>query len=381
MFSTAILLFAGGSIFSPIGYYVVFLAALIASGLLSICVHEFGHAAAVWMVGSTLYSFRIGVGPLIRRFRLATFDIEIRGHLYGGGAIEQYHYPGRPEKWRTVTVLAGGPGANFIAGLLLFATVSAGADLLAPAFLLTIGMAAAISQFLCGASNLWPRTLKMGGERHPSDGKQILTVLWSKTFATNAHLVGIYRHAAALCRADRHVEAISHCAANWMTHPNGGALFGMLVHSIGRSEGPVPAVRLYLQHAETLEAEPPGGEAAWAYAYGNVAWHALMAEDAEWLPLADRLSARAVAATPLQPEIRATRGAALMALGAYDEGSELVCSGLREIDDSIDKAEFCGFMSRAARSRGDVVLAGEFDGLERHLRDTEVTRSAWDGHL
>ncbi len=349
----------------------VFIAALYGSGFVSICIHELGHSLAIKLVGGQLFCSTIGAGPLVRRFRLRSFDIEIRGNLFGGGAVVYYFYPNLETPWKSAVIFAGGAIANCTAAALLFGAVSAGADQSAPTLLLTVGMGAATSQLLIGLFSLVPRTFPRDGRRHASDGQQILNVLISKTDSDLLRRSGILHHAFALCRAKRFTEAVRHCSVAWATHPDAGALFGLVVHSLGRSVGPSQAVQFYLNHAEILDGELAGGEAAWAFANGNVAWHALMAHQPDWLPLADKLSGRAFEAFPMDPSLRATRGAVLVALGGEREGLEMVETGLKEIGERIDKAEFCDFLARSAHASGDAALAAEFGALGIHLRAEE----------
>jgi hypothetical protein len=360
----------------------LFLALLYPAGVLTAFVHEFGHAGMAWLVGDEVYEIVIGAGAPLWRWRAKAFDLELRSNPFAGGHIVHYCAKGVPRKWREALVLLGGVSANAIFGGGLFALLarlqqnSPGYPPAEPTPGLTITsmvlFALAASQ--CFAMlNLIPRTIR-GGQFRYTDGKQLLMLFGKGVFAEDRVRAGVIMKGMALLRSDDFEAARRHYGAAWAQRPQEGLLFGSLVHATGRTQGPRAAVALYLDRAAALPSAETFDQ-SWAYAMGNVAWHALMAREPAWLALADALSARAAELMP-EPPIVATRGAALVALGDFGRGAKMIKASLPRIVDRMDRAEFCDFLGRHEDMSGDAQLAVDFIRLEQHLLGAASVRTA-----
>ena len=349
------------------GYMLLFIAVLIPSLFFMITIHELGHVLASRLVRASIYNITIGSGSAISKFRIFDIDIELRSVFFLGGSVLPYFVNTSPRKWKVAIILLGGVAGNSLCATALLIVISTLAKWSNPnPFLLTILSAMATTQ-LFGLLNLWPFNARRGGGQIASDGLQLLRLLTFKTYGDEARLQGIAHAAVSLRRSRKFAEAAALSMQGWTTYPDQGGLFGMVVDCIGKARGPRPAVQFYLDRASTLPEVRPHGEDAWSNAHGNVAWHALMAEEAAWLDMAEQLSARAFEASPLQPEIKATRGAARLVLGEYEEGSQWIRESMRRLEEADDKAEFCAFLGRAERNRGNEERAAEFESLARHL--------------
>ena len=361
------------------GYMWLFTAALYPAGIATAFIHEFGHAAATWLVGGRVYSITVGTGPTIWKLQTPAFELEIGINPFLGGHMVHFYGRSTPRRWKEALILLGGVTANGLVAAALFAVLSALDDRWAsgawrvklghagpPTALMVVLLALAMAQCLAIILNLWPRDLRRSGQLLSSDGKQLLGLLARTSFREEAAHITNALAGMSLLRAGRPEEARAFIEAAWLGAPEDGLLFGNLVHCVGKASGPSAATRLYLDRVSAL----PGLEMAdsgWAFAFGNVAWHALLTGDPEWLPMADRLSERAYAVLPEMAPIKGTRGAALAALGDFETGGTMIKEALPGILDRRDKAEFFDFLARYEDTVGNPALAIEFVRLEQHL--------------
>ena len=347
------------------GLFLAFAAAFAAGDFLTTIIHEFGHAFAVRLTGGKLFSFQVGSGPVIARWRLGGTVVEVSAHFRGGGGIVHHYGSTRPARWKEACILLGGVAANAVAGALLFLLAGVSEDAhwgpIAGVVLLGLGASEVVAA-------IWNIIRRSSHGKPLADGERLIALLGSKTFHQDARRTAVLLTASALVRDGRCAEAKTFCLEAWKLRPDEGMLFSMLVHCIGRTDGPAAAVQIYLDHLVELPAPDQIADEGWAYAYGNVAWHALMAGDPAWLEMADALSGRAIAVHPHAPEIRATRGATLIVTGDTESGFPLIRAALQELGSGQDKAEFCACLAEQEDARGNRELAVEFVRLERHLR-------------
>ena len=98
------------------------LLALLALSLV-IVIHEFGHFIIARLCGVTCYTFSLGMGPRLFGFRYRNTDFRISMFLIGGyvhikgfNDINTYDPDSylAKHRWQKLSILAAGPGANFI---------------------------------------------------------------------------------------------------------------------------------------------------------------------------------------------------------------------------------------------------------------------------
>ena len=357
---------------SSFGYLWLFVSALYPAAMVTAIVHEFGHAAATWLVGARVYSITIGTGAPIWKLRSPTFELALGSNPFLGGEISHFYDQGAPRRWKEALVLVGGVTANAVVGATFFALLAYVDDRSDPSVLPTVFMvvlmALAISQCLAIIVNLWPRDVRREGQLRHTDGKRLVMLLGigSHDFGEEAARRRLIFEGMSEVRAIRIEEARAHFESAWLDRRYDGALFSWLVHCTGKVRGPNSAARLYLDHRDELPATETS-DPYWAFAFGSVAWCALMAGDREWTPLADQLSASAYAHWPNIGPIKATRGAALAMLGDFETGGGMIKEALPGISDRRDRAEFCEFLARHERAAGGAALAAEFSRMEQHL--------------
>ncbi len=81
---------------SSFGYLWLFVSALYPAAMVTAIVHEFGHAAATWLVGARVYSITIGTGAPIWKLRSPTFELALGSNPFLGGEISHFYDQGAP---------------------------------------------------------------------------------------------------------------------------------------------------------------------------------------------------------------------------------------------------------------------------------------------
>jgi len=184
--------------------FSVFLLTSVASYMIDVIAHEFGHAGVGWLVGLPPRLIRIGEGPPLLRFRLgsALFDMRRWPH-YGYVA----YLP--PPAGRTCARILRLSGGIMVNALLLAATLvlwnhSSGFDDKA-FWAISIGNA----QFSLIAASIIPSALKWRGRRQPSDMWWILRLMRRRETNTLEELYA----ARPACRRDGSAP-LGGCARN-----------------------------------------------------------------------------------------------------------------------------------------------------------------------
>jgi Zn-dependent protease len=349
-----------------IGYFFLFLGLVGLSGIITAVAHEVGHAAAARLVGMRVVAITIGTGPILASRLWQNIIIEMRTFLLTGGMTLAYHQLRNPGKWRQAIVLVGGILGNLVVlalVVLLLALLLAVQRSVNPV-IVTAGYAVITGQLLTILVNLFPVSFRIG----PSDGKQLVELVWSKNFREQQLINRLALEGAALLAAQRHEQALADCEKACELYPTHGLLLSMLIHVAGEAKGSRAALEYYRERAPALALGTEEERAGAAWAWLNTAWHALLCADNDLLPLADELSKRAVAALPDMPLVQGTRGAVLVELGTYEVGLDLLIAAVRAIESKDDRLSFVPFLAKGERARGNFDMALEFDGFGRHLR-------------
>lgn len=151
-------------------------------GFVTTVVHESGHALVAGMLGMKVLGVRIGSGTVLCTFRWWGVPVELRVFAVGGGITMFTHPTGAWARLKHTAVVAAGPTAN----LMMAATAI---HYLSPAAIWTrfppgtalFPMAVFIAvNLLVFAVNLIPRQVEAAGRRLPSDGLQLLRLLFRR---------------------------------------------------------------------------------------------------------------------------------------------------------------------------------------------------------
>lgn len=343
------------------GYFAAFFAFLGPALLLAAVVHEAGHAAVAWLVGGQVFSIGFGSGRVVRRLVLGHTALELCADPFGGGRVVSHFEEGRWAPWRPMAVVLGGVAANALAGAALLALlvvcIHGGVGLLT----VTAISAMATAQFLA-VSNLLPYD---AAPNMPTDGK----LLWGLITSPAARQAWKDQHSAltglAMARQGGFAEAADYCRRRWEDDRANGLLLSVLIHATGRSVGPSAAVRYGRDVRDALPGET--SDRGWAFAYGNLAWHEIMAREPGWEPVVADYSERAHRIIPEEAVIRAVRGAALMLAGDEAAGRKMMDAAIPGIEQD-DKAEFCAFLADWETAQGRDREAAEYRSVAQRLR-------------
>jgi hypothetical protein len=282
------------------------LALTLIAVVVSILVHEGGHALAGAGAGFRIMRIIVGIGPPIVCFRWRGVDVQINLLPLVGATVGAPKHRYRGIRLRQWFFVAGGPLANLLVCLAVRRIAGVTTDDLeefsfATLLLLVNGSLAAL--------NLIPIRLPDGTV---SDGYALLTVpFWSR----------------------RRIEA-----SYLLQH-------GSLAHRDGQHE----AARALWREGLAQAADPRLD----ALFKNNIAFASVVIGRDEDLPEADRLSAEAFRAIPTHPAVVGTRGAVLLRLGRAAQALPLLA------------ASQAGALDNHSRALGMALLASALAALGR----------------
>ncbi len=332
---------------------------------LRILIHEAGHAFAARLVGQVVWQARIGSGPIRHRLKAGGVVFEIRAIPWTGGLVKFFgpaHPAGRASQ---AFIIAAGPAANLLTAIVALglSNLCQGVGAIAAAF-----AGFGIFSLIVGLYNLIPRRFG-DNETVSSDGRQLLNLL--KPRPTPDPMVRQVRRVAGYSYMRQYAAALTAALEDWQASRYRFLLAALILHNLSRDQGDRAALGFFLMHEVELrvgEDVNAGDKESLAWVWAYVAWSVLKLDDAAFAELAARAAAAAIEALPDKPEIQATYNAWLVSVGRAEEGLSRLVRATREIDDTLDKAEFCDFLSRTLRQRGNPRRAATYDALQIHLR-------------
>jgi Zn-dependent protease len=326
-----------------------------------LAVHEAGHAFAAKMVGQEIWKIRLGRGPVKRVISVAGIPFEVGRYLHADGEMRYFSPRKRPiSRYALAFIVAAGPGANLICAALLLSLcflMSSLNDIALPLIAILAGMG--FSQALMGLYNLLPQ--KIGDtEGLVSDGKQLLD-LFSRAPVSNSTLDRFYR-VIGLMHLKRYEEAITEAQEDlWLDSFFTGFYINQILHALSRHAGDEAAIAFYFKHEERL-ADIKASDRYWLEA--NIAWSAI--KSGTYPELAERFSESALKGRPNEAAMQGTRGAWFVANGQLDIGIRFLTEASRGMNDWRDKADWCNWMARGWRKKGDAIHAALLEALGQH---------------
>lgn len=352
-----------------LAYWFLFGGALVLSGIVTVAVHEWGHATMARLVGMKVVRVVLGSGPIVAVRHWKGVRLELRAFLPVQGITYAYHRLACPTKWRDALFIVGGVVANlaFAAAAILMFALLFSLHRTVNLIVVTAGYGVIASQMLAVIQNLFPRTIRVGGATFPSDGKRLIGLAWSKDFRIDAAVARLLWEGMSLIERNSNEEALRHFERASSMFPASPSLFALLVHSAGKARGSHDAVKRYFDHGYTLSDPDEGQRSAVVLAYANVAWHAAMTQDPTLLPLADELSKRAMEMLPDAPHACGARGAVLIQLRQREAGMELLTKALRKTEQTGDRVDLARALASAERAGGNTELADEIVRYANHI--------------
>ncbi|HWW26547.1 MAG TPA: site-2 protease family protein [Caulobacter sp.] len=333
--------------------------------------HEAAHALSAWAVGFTVKSVTIGRGPEVVGWRLGGALWTIRRYPFLGGITMSIPSNGAT-RWRYGLLYSSGPLANLTTAVVLAAVALAQphAGGWRDPLILSILVAAVASNVRMGVNALWPT---VGVDGQPSDGAQILDL-----FKASSPLASPVRARLDLMAttqrlqfANRSDEAADLFADQLHAWPNDPYLLGMVIHCTSRAAGDQAAVQRYGALVAEAPHGPPrffeGHETMVGWLAANIAWSTIKSGLNADLDAADLELQAALERLPDSQEVKATLGALYVTRGEPAIGEALLIAALRILADPLDRADFCRYVAKARRDRGDDAGATDADRLRDHI--------------
>lgn len=143
-------------------------AAGVVALVVGLVLHEGGHLVMGLATGEPVRKIRIGSGATLFGFRVRGLIVQVCLNPLGGGAVYFSSYDTVPGGAQLAS-LAAGPGMNLIAVIYGLGLFHAGVEWLGPFV---------AANLLLLVSSAMPSTTSSGGQQHPSDGMQILNLLF-----------------------------------------------------------------------------------------------------------------------------------------------------------------------------------------------------------
>lgn len=320
------------------GIFVVAIAVLVV-------VHEAGHALAAAALGGDVVAVQIGQGKPRLRFHLRSVRVTIHTFPFGGATMAA----GLRGRWRHALFALAGvvTEAAFVVAMLALTIRTGSLSLLTSTML--------IVAFVDIVVNLWPRSVKTPDGMIRTDGARLLDI--ARADSPEDAELSAQEHEWSLRfmlpSIDRDVDAMLALTeaelAERPDNPDARARRGVALLMAERFVEAYEQMAAIVDDDRIIASRRP-------FLWNNTAWGALMSMDGRLLPVADRLSMRAVAELPFQPEVVSTRGAVLAILGRRDEAERLLewCEPKMQGD---DVATCAAFRALAALDDGDVFEA------------------------
>jgi tetratricopeptide (TPR) repeat protein len=347
------------------------LAAFLGAAWAVLAVHEGAHAIAGRVVGLSVRSLRVGVGPRVAHGRVRAAEIDLRA-IPDGGEVTFSAPSIEGLRWRMVVAYLAAPALHVL--LFVLAAVVLGGDglddaLSRPWQSTNAALAALLVVNGAFALNAIPFEVRHpGGAATTTDALRVMR-LFTMGRDEQLRLVALhhYDECRALIRAERGDEAAA--MARELLQEN---RLPELVVAVKWMYGTaLLSVRRYAEAREVLRESlgpprPAGGGTA--LALSNAAWASLMTGDTELLDEADALSREALHRDGDDASIAATRGTVLLKMGRTSEAAPLLAQAWRGV--STRRA-------RAYRAAAMAIVAAR-GGREGEARARlEDARGAW----
>lgn len=355
--------------FAGFGSLFLFFGVFLSSRLLTIVVHEAGHAIAARLAGMKVVAISIGSGPVIMVRHWKGIRLEIHKFLLTRGAAASYHPGDQAGRAPEALMLLGGVMGNAVVlavGILICSTYYTRhiADHLA---LVAIVFGILGSQAIAVAVNIFPRESRFRYGMVQSDGKRLLALAKKDEFVRGVMVKRLLLLGMLHLENGRYDKAVAHYESSWDFVVQNSVLFLSYIYCLAMSEGPHAVLACYFDRQRFFQSNKTEDPAHVALFDNNVAWAALTANDSNFLELADSLSGKAVELAPDFAPFQGTRGAVLVQMGDHEAGLSLLRLAIRGNGFIGGKALLAPWIAKAERAMGAGNLADEYCRLAQYL--------------
>ena len=332
--------------------------------------HELAHAVTALIVRMRLFNVCIGsVGRIACVVRIFGCDVVLRTIPAGGSTL----IAPRSTRWfrlRNFAVVLAAPLLHIgLIGISLFAWQRNHWGTLAT----TVTWAFILSNFMTLALSVWPRECWADGRMIANDGLLLLQAPFlSRRAVETWHAQCILMEALECLERNHPDEARRWIERGLATYPDDPSIrHGMGMVLLG--------LRQYAQARELfLKLLSEGDEPSeWhANCHNNIAWADLLANKPELYAEVDECSKKAYDALPWLPNVKCTRGIALVAIGRQDEALPLLEKAFEQFESTNDHALNACCLAAVFARRGDAEQAQKYTAQARGL-DPECPLVAW----
>ena len=331
----------------PVDWFFVGLA-------IGVACHELGHLTFAAIGSIPIRLIVVGLGPLLWRGRFGETWVELRVWPFVGFVRP---YPVVNSRWYWwVLFLFGGVLGNaavicLVAGLDAVGAVPKQAgNFLGPIV---------FAQLFVIVVNLVPSRATVGGTRVPTDGLQLLRLLWQRRDEA-AQLRAYY--AAALSNYSNGNLQLTMSPASSRVLSHHLSLHDLTIDADARRDSREALVRELEGHDLMREER--------MFAFDALVTDGLISGDPAVRPRLDEWSRQALALGPELPTMLGSRGAVLVELGCYEKGKALLAFLAAAKDaNPFDALMTHAFLARAERALGDEAAARQFAEVARTTAD------------
>lgn len=320
--------------------------------------HELGHAIAARLLGWRVREIVIGFGRDLWQWQSG--ETRIRVKL---APVEGYVLPAprsaRYIRTKSMLIYAAGPGAELLLlGILLQIfgwdfIFSASGELLQ-----VILQSLAIAILLGAGFNLLP----FSTDGAVSDGLGIISSPFLSDASIELRLLTFeLREMQTMLDEGDASRAVLSAKEYLSRFPGNSALQHILVSALSAA-GETEEAREYIRDKLSEASLPEASREAWLYQQARIE---LNADTPSWLVL-DLALQSALARSPRDPGLLATKGAALILRGQTQQGGELLADVWRRNNGSVQDAELLAYLTIAAYKIGNLDVATEFGDAFKH---------------
>lgn len=345
---------------------LLYLAALLFFLYSNIYIHEFGHVITAKAMKMGISKVVIGTGRELARKKIFGVPLIITNNMSGGQTLLG-HTDRRLLRLRFFIVMSGGILLQLFLTVSLIYLIARDASYVVTVGPVNISNTFIISSIVMIAFNLLPINYKFKGIKLPSDGLRMLKTPFMKE-KDLGEILSAGRFMDAHEMFEKKQYDLSAKAYEDILKENPGLTAAKNNLSV------IYMKLLELEKAERILTALLGEQREKRYdclIYNNLAWVHLLYDTEQSLEKADAYSRMAYELNPDMANIRGTRGSALIALGKYNEGIDLLkkLAKLRKpVDPATNNACVFFFLSYAYRKKRDYQMANRYiEHVEKYL--------------
>ena len=343
---------------------ILFLPALAAGYLACIMLHEIGHLLAAWIIGWKPLAICMGFGKRKTLVRFGDLKVQL-AHWPVGGLVEVVAFEPANFRRKYFAFAAAGPAATAAAILFLVAVLLRPSGTVIPRSWEGLIMPLLVLQAWMLVQNLWPIHIDTGKSMLPSDGLQMLQVLWLKDDQIPAILLAHASAYADSLLADGKVaeakKLIAESLARWPVIPPSVARTMWIDRLIAHDrQGEANAAC-----DELLKRDDASGESRIAI-LDSLACLPLFYGHRHLIPRALAWIGEALLIEPDRLALQGTKGSLLIESGEVEDGLCLIKEVRRTSTSENDQAICAYYLSLA------LFRMGETEKARRHLRQARA---------